>query len=147
MEKEYWLNKWQSKDIAFHEQNINLDLIAYIQTLNLHPGDYIFVPLCGKAKDMIWLAMDGNDLKLLHEWFQILHILKWYARYEKYLRIGFASVALALFTNFYLKRQFTAALVDPLKENTATISFFERNGFKHILSQNTNHDLMLLKLE
>jgi thiopurine S-methyltransferase len=50
MKNEYWLNKWQSNDIAFHEQNINPDLIAYIHTLNLHPGDCIFVPLCGKTK-------------------------------------------------------------------------------------------------
>lgn len=59
MEKEYWLNKWRSKDIAFHEQDINHDLISYIHTLNLHPGDSIFVPLCGKTKDMVWLANEG----------------------------------------------------------------------------------------
>jgi|694.fasta_scaffold145292_4 thiopurine S-methyltransferase len=59
MEKEYWLNKWRSKDIAFHEQNINPDLIAYIHALNLHLGNCIFVPLCGKTKDMAWLANKG----------------------------------------------------------------------------------------
>jgi thiopurine S-methyltransferase len=58
-EKEYWLNKWRSNDIAFHEQDINPDLIAYIHTLNLYSGDYIFVPLCGKTKDMVWLANEG----------------------------------------------------------------------------------------
>jgi thiopurine S-methyltransferase len=59
MEKEYWLNRWRLKDIAFHQQNINPDLIAYIQRLNLHTGDCIFVPLCGKTKDMYWLANEG----------------------------------------------------------------------------------------
>lgn len=59
MEKEYWLGRWQSKDIAFHEQNVNPDLIVYIHTLNLQPGDCIFVPLCGKTKDMLWLADKG----------------------------------------------------------------------------------------
>jgi thiopurine S-methyltransferase len=59
MENEFWLNKWRSKNIAFHEQNINSDLVAYIKTLNLHPGDCIFVPLCGKTKDMYWLANEG----------------------------------------------------------------------------------------
>lgn len=59
MEDNYWINKWQTKDIAFHEQNINADLIAYIDKLNLKPGDSIFVPLCGKTKDMLWLAEKG----------------------------------------------------------------------------------------
>ncbi len=59
MENNYWLDKWQTKDIAFHEQNINADLIAYIDKLNLQPGDCIFVPLCGKTQDMLWLAEKG----------------------------------------------------------------------------------------
>jgi thiopurine S-methyltransferase len=59
MENNYWYNKWRSQDIAFHEQNVNSDLIAYIHLLNLHPGDRIFVPLCGKTKDMLWLAKQG----------------------------------------------------------------------------------------
>jgi hypothetical protein len=28
--------------------------------------------------------MNANDLKLLHQWFQIPHVLRWYARNEKY---------------------------------------------------------------
>jgi len=36
VENKYWLDKWQTKDIAFHEQNINADLIAYINKLNLN---------------------------------------------------------------------------------------------------------------
>lgn len=59
MEKEYWINKWRSNDIAFHDQNVNPDLITYIHALNLLPGDCIFIPLCGKTKDMIWLANEG----------------------------------------------------------------------------------------
>jgi thiopurine S-methyltransferase len=59
MEKEYWLKKWQSNDIAFHELKITPDLIAYLPKLNLHKGNYILVPLCGKTKDMLWLADQG----------------------------------------------------------------------------------------
>jgi thiopurine S-methyltransferase len=62
MENSYWLDKWQKNDIAFHEQDINADLIAYIHELNLKPGDYIFVPLCGKTKDMFWLAEKGFNV-------------------------------------------------------------------------------------
>jgi len=59
MEEEFWLAKWQTNDIAFHEQDVNADLITYIAKLNLKPGDNIFVPLCGKTKDIVWLAELG----------------------------------------------------------------------------------------
>jgi thiopurine S-methyltransferase len=59
MENSYWLDKWQKNDIAFHEQDINADLITYIDKLNLNSGDYIFVPLCGKTKDILWLTEKG----------------------------------------------------------------------------------------
>lgn len=59
MDENYWLNKWQINDIAFHEQAISADLIAYFNQLHLKPHDCIFVPLCGKSKDMLWLAEKG----------------------------------------------------------------------------------------
>lgn len=59
MEREYWLERWQSNDIPFHEQDITPDLVTYAHKFNLRPGDYVFVPLCGKTRDMIWLADKG----------------------------------------------------------------------------------------
>lgn len=59
MDDKYWLNKWQSDDIAFHEKFINANLIAYIDELKLPPRGSILVPLCGKSKDMLWLADRG----------------------------------------------------------------------------------------
>ncbi len=62
MEKEYWLQKWQSHDITFHEQEINADLITYAHELNLTADDYVLVPLCGKTRDMLWLADQGFNV-------------------------------------------------------------------------------------
>jgi thiopurine S-methyltransferase len=59
MKKEYWLNKWKSKDVTFHEQSVNPDLVAYVRELNLRVGDGVLVPLCGKSKDMLWLMESG----------------------------------------------------------------------------------------
>lgn len=59
MDKKYWLDKWQSNDIAFHEREVTPDLINYLPELQLRPGEYIFIPLCGKTKDMLWLAENG----------------------------------------------------------------------------------------
>jgi len=59
MEKEYWLNKWQTNDTPWHSQEINRNLIDNIDKLELQPGNCILVPLCGKTKDMLWLADRG----------------------------------------------------------------------------------------
>lgn len=81
MEDNYWLNKWKTNDITFHENEVNVDLIAYFDTLNLKSGDCIFVPLCGKSIDMIWLAekglrVIGAELSPIacHEFFAALNI-------------------------------------------------------------------------
>lgn len=73
--------------------------------------------------------------------------LDFFTANQNYLRTGFSSEALAIFIRIYLKGKFKAAFVDPLKHNTVAISFFEKNGFRHVLSQNANHDLMLLNLK
>jgi hypothetical protein len=41
MKNNYWLDKWQKNDTAFHEENVTADLIAYINELKLKPGDCI----------------------------------------------------------------------------------------------------------
>ena len=37
-----------------------------------------------KRRNIRFRKMNADDLKLLHQWFQIPHVLKWYARGEKY---------------------------------------------------------------
>lgn len=51
----YWNQKWQTNDIAFNQEEPNELLKQFLPTLNLKPGDKIFVPLCGKSIDMFWL--------------------------------------------------------------------------------------------
>lgn len=171
-----------------------------------------------KDRNIIFRKMKEDDLKLLHQWFQVPHVLKWYARNEKYtfkmiqkkylprindesipsyiicdydnpvgyiqfyhvtdhlpesivnydhplfndfnpkelvgidlfiadesyLHTGFSAEVLKLFIKTYIKGRFKAILVDPLRQNISAVSFFERNGFRHIKSQDNNHYLMLL---
>lgn len=62
MNKEFWLNKWKVKQIGFHRFDINPMLIDFYDQLNLKAGDSIFVPLCGKSLDMLWLAKKGLNV-------------------------------------------------------------------------------------
>ena len=59
MEADYWHKKWAEKDIGFHEGTVNSSLAAYLDQLELPPGARIFVPLCGKTRDIAWLLAHG----------------------------------------------------------------------------------------
>lgn len=56
MESEFWLQRWQEDRIGFHQDDINPHLQAYWPLLGLEPGAGVFVPLCGKSRDMCWLG-------------------------------------------------------------------------------------------
>lgn len=63
MELEFWEQRWQDNQIGFHLSDINSYLIAHWHTLNLSPGSQVFVPLCGKTLDMVWLT--SQSFKIL----------------------------------------------------------------------------------
>lgn len=56
MKNNYWQQKWKYNDIGFNQKQPNAFLVEYINTINLKTNDRIFVPLCGKSIDMLWLA-------------------------------------------------------------------------------------------
>ncbi|PNK60471.1 thiopurine S-methyltransferase [Psychrobacter sp. FDAARGOS_221] len=56
MTPEFWHNKWQSNKIGFNQQQPNSLLIKHLPDLKLSANDQVFVPLCGKSIDMVWLA-------------------------------------------------------------------------------------------
>ncbi len=59
MKKEFWLEKWQNNQTGFHKDFTHPLLIEYITQLGLEQGDTIFVPLCGKTLDLLWLNQQG----------------------------------------------------------------------------------------
>ncbi len=62
MNPEFWQKRWQEKRIGFNQPEVNPLLIKYWTELNLLAGSRIFVPLCGKSIDMVWLAAQGHDV-------------------------------------------------------------------------------------
>ena len=59
MDRDFWLTRWQSNQIGFHEGVPNPLLVAHFAALGVPAGGRIFVPLCGKSHDMRWLAAQG----------------------------------------------------------------------------------------
>ena len=58
MEAEFWHERWQDGRIGFHQADVNALLRAHWPTLAPLRGatNEVFVPLCGKSLDMVWLA-------------------------------------------------------------------------------------------
>lgn len=59
MHPDQWRDRWKQNRIGFHESTVNPYLLRYLPAFNLNPGDTIFLPLCGKAHDIAWLAEQG----------------------------------------------------------------------------------------
>jgi thiopurine S-methyltransferase len=62
MDPSFWLQRWKSQDIGFHQPDYDLVLQEYWRRLELPPGGRVFVPLCGKSLDMVWLAQQGHHV-------------------------------------------------------------------------------------
>ena len=62
MEKEFWLERWEREEIGFHQNETNPYLRQYWRELHLDPASAVFVPLCGKTLDMLWLRGEGHPV-------------------------------------------------------------------------------------
>jgi thiopurine S-methyltransferase len=62
MEGTFWLERWERQEIGFHQHRVNAQLLSLWPTLGLGAGDAVFVPLCGKSGDMIWLRAQGHPV-------------------------------------------------------------------------------------
>ena len=62
MKATYWHQKWAAGDIGFHEAQANRLLVENIHHLNLSKGSRIFLPLCGKTRDIHWLMDQGFQI-------------------------------------------------------------------------------------
>lgn len=62
MDHEFWLERWQTNQIGFHQTEFNAWLLQHWPALGLSAGARVFVPLCGKSRDMLWLAGAGHPV-------------------------------------------------------------------------------------
>ena len=63
MEIDFWLKRWDNNKIGFHQDKIN-SYLAYFYGEKGPPVEHreklkVFVPLCGKSKDLLWLSQNG----------------------------------------------------------------------------------------
>lgn len=62
MDTGFWLERWEHNQIGFHQGEINSHLQAFWPRLRLPAGSPVFVPLCGKSRDLLWLRALGHPV-------------------------------------------------------------------------------------
>ena len=60
MQPEFWHDRWHANRIGFHGDRPLPLLARHWPALRLEAGSRVFVPLCGKSLDMVWLAGQGH---------------------------------------------------------------------------------------
>lgn len=60
MQADFWHERWQLGQTGFHQAEINRHLQQFWPQLQAAPGGTVFVPLCGKSADMLWLRAQGH---------------------------------------------------------------------------------------
>ena len=62
MNPDFWLQRWQDRQIGFHQDTPTPLMQTYWPALQAPVGCRVFVPLAGKTLDMLWLAAQGHDV-------------------------------------------------------------------------------------
>jgi thiopurine S-methyltransferase len=57
---DFWIERWDKGEIGFHQAGGNDLLVRHWPALGTAAGAAVFVPLCGKSVDMVWLAAQGH---------------------------------------------------------------------------------------
>lgn len=62
MESAFWHERWESGQLGFHQESVNAHLTKFWSRLGLGSQDAVFVPLCGKSLDLVWLHEQGHHV-------------------------------------------------------------------------------------
>ena len=62
MQPEFWHDRWRTGQIGFHQSAVDRHLEQYWPDLGLANNSRVFVPLCGKSLDLLWLCERGHSV-------------------------------------------------------------------------------------
>jgi thiopurine S-methyltransferase len=62
VQPDFWLQRWRAAQIGFHQMAVDRHLKAYWPLLKLPLDSPVFVPLCGKSLDLMWLRERGHSV-------------------------------------------------------------------------------------
>jgi thiopurine S-methyltransferase len=59
---DFWHERWRTQQIGFHQSSPHPFLERWWPSIGVAPGSRVYVPLCGKSLDMVWLAVRGHPV-------------------------------------------------------------------------------------
>ena len=59
MDHDFWHQRWLKGETGWHQDAFNPHLRAYWPPPGVEAGARVLVPLCGKTRDLLWLAGEG----------------------------------------------------------------------------------------
>jgi thiopurine S-methyltransferase len=59
MDAQFWQHRWESREIGFHLSDTNPFLVKHFDAMSLTAGHTVFLPLCGKTRDIAWFLSKG----------------------------------------------------------------------------------------
>lgn len=62
MDPQFWHDKWDQNNIGFHDAKVNSMLVSYFAVVIGKAPVRVFVPLCGKTRDIKWLLDQGHSV-------------------------------------------------------------------------------------
>jgi len=62
MNIDFWHERWEKGETGFHLSKVNPLLVRWWSALTPQPNEPVWVPLCGKSLDMIWLRQQGHPV-------------------------------------------------------------------------------------
>jgi thiopurine S-methyltransferase len=62
LQPDFWLERWRTGQIGFHQPAVDRHLRRHWPDLGLADSSRVFVPLCGKSLDLLWLRERGHSV-------------------------------------------------------------------------------------
>jgi thiopurine S-methyltransferase len=62
LQPEFWYERWRTGQIGFHQPAVDRHLRRHWPELGLVENSRVFVPLCGKSLDLLWLRERGHSV-------------------------------------------------------------------------------------
>jgi thiopurine S-methyltransferase len=62
LQPEFWDERWRTGQIGFHQSAVDPRLQQHWPALELANDSRVFVPLCGKSLDLVWLRDRGHTV-------------------------------------------------------------------------------------
>jgi thiopurine S-methyltransferase len=62
LQPEFWHERWRTGQIGFHQSAADRHLRRHWPELGLAENSRVFVPLCGKSLDLLWLRERGHSV-------------------------------------------------------------------------------------